>query len=229
MTRLEVIQRIIDRKKGYSYLEIGIHDGKNFFRIKAKKKTAVDPKFIFSNAIKLKWCFKNFHNFFAKYYEITSDSYFSKADVKDAFDVVFVDGLHTYDQSKRDVLNSLERLNENGVIVMHDCNPQHYAAAYPAKSLEQAINLNLPGWDGNWQGDVWKTICFLRSARKDLRVFVLDCDCGMGIITRGKSEGGLDLSEEDLTKMTFENFEENRKILLNLQDTSYLSQFLDRL
>ena len=120
MTRLEVLQKIIDTKKDCSYLEIGVHEGNTFLRIKAKKKIAVDPNVIISRVFKLKWCFRNLHNFSAKYHQCTSDSYFSRTEFMDCFDVVFIDGLHTYEQSLRDVLNSLEHLNENGVIVMQD-------------------------------------------------------------------------------------------------------------
>lgn len=225
MTRLEVLQKIIDTKKDCSYLEIGVYEGDTFLRIKAKKKVAVDPNFIIPRSFKLKWCFRNFSNFFAKYYETTSDSYFSRTE-KDYFDVVFIDGLHTYDQSLRDVMNSLEKLRPNGVIVMHDCNPLHYAAAYPAKSLEHVVQLNLPGWNGAWQGDVWKTICFLRSNRNDLQIFVMDCDDGLGIITRGQPGSCLDLNNADLSKMTYEDLEKNREMFLNLQSVSFLSEFL---
>ena len=48
MKRIEVVQRIIDRKKARTYLEIGVSNGTNFFRIRVRKKTAVDPHFRFS-------------------------------------------------------------------------------------------------------------------------------------------------------------------------------------
>ncbi|TAG85607.1 MAG: class I SAM-dependent methyltransferase, partial [Oscillatoriales cyanobacterium] len=121
------------------------------------------------------------------------------------FDVAFIDGLHTYEQSLQDVLNTLDNLNENGVIVMHDCKPPHVLAACPAQSLQAAIDMNVPGWDGNWCGDVWKTICDLRSNRKDLRVFVLDCDFGLGIVMKGKPDIDLNLSKDELDKMTYED------------------------
>jgi len=194
---------------------------------KVRNKIAVDPNFTFSRAVKFRWYRKNFYNFFAKYHESTSDNYFPRIDSTDNFDVVFIDGFHTYEQSLRDVINSLGKLNENGVIVMHDCNPLHYAAAYPAKSFEHAMQLNLPGWNGAWQGDVWKTICFLRSIRNDLRIFVLDCDCGLGIITRGEPKNCLNLSKDDLFRMTYDDLKNDREKLLNLKDESYLSAFLE--
>ena len=226
MKRIEVVQRIIDRKKARRYLEIGVANGTNFFRIRARRKTAVDPYFEFSAKRKVEWVLKNPRNLFARYCECPSDDFFASAGPADRFDVVFVDGLHTYGQSLRDVVNSLAHLEERGVIVMHDCNPQSEAAAHPAESFAQAAASNLPGWEGSWSGDVWKTICYLRSQKVDLRVFVLDADGGLGIATRGEPESPLQLTEEALDRMTYDDLARDRKSLLNLKDESYLFEFL---
>lgn len=226
MNKKEVIQKILDKKKARTYLEIGVASGNNFFQINARHKIAVDPDFKFSKKRKLKWTLKNPYNIAAKYYELSSDSYFTSAKNSYPPDVVFIDGLHTYKQSLKDVNNSLSSLEENGVIVMHDCNPLHEAAAYSADSYDHAASLNLPGWTGEWCGDVWKTICYIRSNRKDLRVFVLDCDCGLGIITRGESDDCLNISEQNIDKMTYDEFSQNRIKLLNLKDEIFLFDFL---
>ena len=227
LKRTEVIQRIIDKKKARTYLEIGVSKGGNFFRIKARRKTAVDPYFKFSRKQRIEWVLKNFHNLTAKYYRSTSDGFFSSVRSSDLFDVVFIDGLHTHRQSLKDVMNSLGKLNKNGIIVMHDCNPVNEAAAYPAESYETAVAMRLPGWAGYWSGDVWKTICSLRSQKKDLRVFVLDCDCGLGIVMKAEPDSYLHLSEEELDKMTYEDLSRERRSLLNLKDESYLFEFLN--
>lgn len=38
----------------------------------------------------------------------------------DTFDLVFVDGDHSYEQSRRDIVNSLERLRPNGLVLVDD-------------------------------------------------------------------------------------------------------------
>jgi hypothetical protein len=227
MNRIDVIQKIIDRKRARTYLEIGVDGGTSFFPIRARQKIAVDPNFKFSKLRRIKWAFRNFHNVVAKYYELTSDSYFADAKPSYCLDIVFIDGQHTYQQSLKDVGNSLNHLNERGVIIMHDCSPPHKAAAYPADSIDHAASLNLPGWTGEWCGDVWKTICYLRSHRKDLKIFVLDCDCGLGIITKGEADSCLSLTEGDLDITTYDDLAKNRKHLLNLKDESFLFKFLE--
>lgn len=227
MKRTEVIQRILDKKNTPgTYLEIGVHSGNNFFPIKARQKIAVDPHFTFPARRKIRWAFKNPSNFNARYFEITSDDYFASTKHSCQLDVVFIDGLHAYKQSLVDVNNSLKCLKEGGVIIMHDCSPPNEASAYPADSFDHAASLNLPGWTKEWCGDAWKTICYLRSNRKDLNIFVLDCDYGLGIITRGESTSSLNLSEQDIDKMTYSEFSQNRKELINLKDESYLFEFL---
>lgn len=229
MIRTEVIQKILDKSKGRTYLEIGVDRGVNFFLIKARRKIAVDPRFKFSRKDRLKWTLRNPCNATAKYYELTSDDYFARAANSCRPEVIFVDGLHTHEQSLRDVNNALSHLTEDGVIIMHDCNPPNGAAAYPADSYAHAASLNLSGWTGEWCGDVWKTVCHLRSNRNDLRIFVLDCDYGLGIITRGKAGELLDLSEQDVDEMTYDELSQDREQLLNLKDETFLSEFLETL
>lgn len=226
MTKIDIIQNIINKKQARTYLEIGVHKGHTFLRIRAKHKIAVDPYYLISARKKISWAFKNPCNFLAKYYRLPSDEFFARERFSKGLDVVFVDGLHSYQQALKDVNNSLLHLNENGVIIMDDCNPPNEAAAYPADSLDHAASLNLPGWTGEWCGDVWKTICHLRSFEKDLNVFVLDCDHGIGIITRGNSDSLLNFTEEDVNKLAYHDLANRRNELLNLKDANYIHRFL---
>ena len=229
MNRTHVIQRIIDAKDAANYLEIGVQYGANFFRIRARKKIAVDPKFSFCNFRTLILSLKYNRSKSSAYFKCTSDSYFSHPLPAAPFDVVFIDGLHTYEQSLKDVNNALEQLNDGGVIILHDCNPSTEAEAYPAQSWKNAAKLKLPGWTGDWCGDVWKTVCYLRSNRKDLKVFVLNCDLGLGIVMKGEPQSLLRLTLEELKAMTFAEFAAQRDSLLNLKNENYLADFLKTL
>jgi len=226
MKRTEVIQKIIDAIKAKTYLEIGVFRGTNFFPIKARQKIGVDPYFSFTNRRMIKWYMKNIYNILARYYEMDSDTFFTQGRIERGADVVFIDGLHTYAQSFKDVKNSLNHLNRRGIIIMHDCNPQSETAAFPAPSKAHAAALNMDGWSGEWNGDVWKTICRLRSTHNDLHVFVLDCDCGLGIITRGEPEGLLCFTPAQVDNMTYNDLAKDRQKLLNLKDEDYLFEFL---
>jgi hypothetical protein len=229
MNRTGVIQKIIDTKNAVSYLEIGVQYGANFFRIKARQKIAVDPKFTFFNFRTLVLWLKYNRSKSCAYNKCTSDEYFQQLNQAVTFDVIFIDGLHTYKQSLEDVNNALARLNDGGVIILHDCNPPSEAAAYPVDSLEDVVKQKLPGWTGDWCGDVWKTVCDLRSNRMDLKIFVLNCDLGLGIIMKGESRRCLRLTLEELNAMTFADFAARRENLLDLKSESYLADFLKTL
>lgn len=230
MTRVEVIQQLINLTSTQYYLEIGVNRGACFLNIKAPHKTAVDPNFIISLFKKLKYLFKNFKNINNHYFEVTSDDFFQEQKQwlqTYSPKVVFIDGLHTYEQSLKDVLNVLEATNDNAMIVMHDCNPLTEAAAYPAKSIFQAQEDKPAGWDGTWNGDVWKTMVYLRSMRKDLNSFVLNTDHGLGIVYKGIPENTLDFSKEAIDKLTYKDLEKNRLELLNLKPVEYFNTFLN--
>jgi hypothetical protein len=224
-----VIQEIIKKTRAKVYLEIGIHEGECFLRIRAPKKIAVDPQILISPKKKRKFYFKNLSNIFNQYFDMTSDDFFKgnhKSLNSHGLDVVFIDGLHTYEQSLMDVQNALKYLKDDGVIIMHDCNPRSEAAAYPAHSYQDAQSLNIPGFTGEWNGDAWKTIVYLRSSRKDLNVFVLDCDQGLGIIMKREPENVLPYSTEEIQHLSYKDLDSNRKHLLNLKGQEYFHEFL---
>ena len=227
MDRMEVIQRILDSGRRDTYLEIGVERGFSFMPIRAKRKIAVDPNFRRLNVIKLVSSFTGGQNL---YFEMISDEFFEHhADVigDSGIDVAFIDGLHTYNQSSRDVENSLRFLNKNGVIVMHDCNPSTRQMEYPAASYEQAVREHPPEWDRLWCGDVWKAIANLRATRSDLEVCVLDCDFGVGLIRRSTPQNRYDVPAKGLENMTYKDLERDRAAILNLREPNYLQIFLN--
>ena len=235
MNRVDAIQRVIDRKKARIYLEIGFGHGDCFFNIKAPRKIVVDPVFTFPKKRTIKQYFRSLAgNIRNRYYSMTSDDFF-KYDPERLFtaglDVAFLDGLHTYRQALRDVTNTLRVLKDDGIIVIHDCNPRSAAEACPADSYREARDAKPAGWNGFWSGDVWKTIVYLRSVRSDLGVVVLDFDMGIGIITRKPGSGGraLNYQPEEIGNLDYENLEKDRVNMLNLKDAAYLDNVLNEI
>lgn len=231
MTRSELINFILSKTKGRNYLEIGIRDGINLSMIQAENRAGVDPAYKLKKIIYIK-NYLDINTF--QLFKMTSDRFF-ETEVEKAFpngiDLVFVDGLHNYEQSLRDVENSLKYLNPKGYIVMHDCNPTQEADAFPVKSsfaeIETALSTTgIPGWTGAWNGDVWKTIAHLRASRPDLSVQTVDSDYGLGVITRASNQPLLDLDLNELQEKDYHYLVANRKSLLNLVSTEeFVRQF----
>lgn len=222
MNRIEIIKKIAEKTKVETYLEIGVEFGAVFYQIKAKRKIAVDPDFKISWKRKLADLPNRLN---AKYFRLTSDDFFAKHSSlfkRNKIDLAFVDGLHTYKQTTKDIENCLKYLSENGIIVVHDCSPPSEAAA--SSKREGAEKLS--GWQGSWCGDVWKAIVYFRSAKNNLKIFTLDCDYGLAIITKGRPENMLDYSLEEIDEMDYKFLEANREKLLNLINPFYIDEFL---
>jgi hypothetical protein len=223
MNRKKVIQTLMKGKKLSRYLEIGVFTGHIFFMIKSRFKIAVDPCFQFNPLKKSGKLFLNPFNLFNKYFEKASDDFFGEnaPDIfkNDLLEIALIDGMHEYIYALRDVENTLNYLTKNGIIVLHDCNPQKKEDAV---SFEEWKARN---FKGTWNGDVWRTILNLQSLRDDLNVFTLDCDHGLGIITRGKAKNKLNYSLQQIEQFSFEDFDANRESWINLKPADYFYEY----
>ena len=133
----------------------------------------------------------------------TSDEFFAQNNKM--FDVIFIDGLHHYDQCLKDVENSLNFLNPNGYILLHDCLPRSIA--------HQAI----PRYRGSWNGDVWKVIVNLRT-RKNLNTITCKIDMGVGIVKINKNINLLNLNNNNFKNLKFKDYYENFKQYMNIHE-----------
>ena len=181
-SRTQIIQKIINQQKYKSYLEIGCDNDENFSKIIIDKKTGIDP-------------------FKGGTLRMTSDKFFEK-NIKN-FDLIFLDGLHTYEQTIKDIDNSLRYLNINGVILIHDC--------LPTKIWNQIV----PRIYGHWNGDVWKAIVHSRTY-DHADTYTCAADHGIGIIFKRKNTNRLIIEEKDFKKLKFKHYYNNHKKFMNI-------------
>ena len=174
--RWDLIDYLIKKYDYKDYLEIGCDRDQLFSRIKLENKIGVDP-YSGGNVRK------------------TSDDFFLENNK--TFDLVFNDGLHTYAQVKKDILNSVKFLNTNGIILVHDCLPDTMS--------KQAV----PRYKMQWNGDVWKAIVDLRQ-KEDLDIYTCEMDQGIGIITKKKNSSLLSLNKP-IHKIKFKDYFYNYK------------------
>lgn len=234
LKRYHLIQQAINhvktKKKNVNYLEIGVQTGLCFFKIKAEKKLAVDPNFIIKITKRVKAYAKNWSNFNNQFYELTSDDFFKNhsktINTIGGLDVIFIDGLHLYEQVVIDIENSLKHLNEGGIILLHDCNPAFEAAAIRGMSPAEVRETNPPGWTGEWNGDVWKALVQIRSEHDDLQVMVFDCDYGIGFVRKGKPEEVLPFNKTEIEALNYQDLAKNRAYYLNLKDAEQFDKYL---
>lgn len=192
MTRSDIINSLIKKHDYKSYLEIGVNTpaqpGYNWVNVKIDLKHGVDPEVDTT-------------------YKMTSDEFFEKH-ISQKYDFIFVDGLHIFDQCYRDIINSLNYLNDNGTIMAHDTNPLSEITQRP----ERVTDI--------WHGDVWKAVVKLRLVNENVEIYTIDTDEGCSIIKKGKQELLKlkdDIKEEDMYH--YEVLDAHRKKLLNLITT----------
>ena len=182
--RWDLIQNIIDKKRYDNYLEIGCDKDQSFSKIKVKNKIGVDP--VSGGNIRS-----------------TSDQFFRTNTSK--FDIIFIDGLHHYEQVIKDVNNSLQILNDNGFILLHDCLPRSVA--------HQAI----PRYRGSWNGDVWKALVELRT-RSDLDTYTCQIDFGVGIVQKKKNTEILFFEKKNFKRLKFSDYYHNFNSFMRVID-----------
>jgi len=138
VTRIEVIQQAISRLRCRKYLEIGVRDGECFCSLTVAEKIGVDP------VAPQPAVLAEMRKPGVQYFSLTSDDFFQQAATQvlaDGVDVVFIDGLHTYEQAYRDCSNALKYLTPGGLILLHDCLPRSEVEAQPARNNEDAMRI----------------------------------------------------------------------------------------
>jgi hypothetical protein len=159
------INKLLSLTSAQRYLEIGVSEGKTFHQIMGKEKVAVDPKFLFSFGHQTNNSY---------YFEEVSDEFFEGDFVSEKyFDVIFLDGLHEYQQTYRDFLNALKHLAPNGFILMDDVfpidefsfnpNPQEAILGRRLSIAPKVLH------DFSWNGDVFKTIALIHDYHPEIQ------------------------------------------------------------
>jgi len=174
--RWDLIEYLVKKNNYSKYLEIGCDQNQLFSRVKVQNKIGVDP-------------------YSGGNIRLTSDNFFLQN--KNKFEIVFIDGLHKYEQVKKDILNSIKCLTENGIILVHDCLPDSLG--------KQAV----PRYKMKWNGDVWKAIVDLRQ-NEDLEIYTCEIDQGIGIIQKKKNSSVLKINKP-IREIKFKDYYYNYK------------------
>ena len=181
--RWDLIEYLINKYNYSDYLEIGCDQDQLFSKVRIKNKTGVDP--ISGGNIRK-----------------TSDEFFREN--KNKFDIIFIDGLHTYNQVKKDILNSISCLKDEGIVLVHDCMPDSLS--------KQAV----PRYRMSWNGDVWKAIVDLRQ-NENLEIYTCKIDQGLGVIKKKRNSSILKL-EKNIKDLKFKDYYKNYVKYLRVVD-----------
>jgi hypothetical protein len=174
--RIAVVNKLLSKFENPFYLEIGCAGNDLFNSLPIPNKTGVDPS---SGGTIRK----------------TSDEFFRSNNTK--YDVIFIDGLHTYEQVRRDVINSINSLNKGGWIAIHDMLPRDW--------IEHHVPVISKG---TWTGDVWK-VGFELTKTHGIDFKILKIDHGIGLIKKTHDQVYLEDFRVNLLNKEFDYFFEN--------------------
>jgi hypothetical protein len=174
--RIAIINLICTGRGCEDYLEIGCNTNECFDAIIAKNKIGVDPER-------------------GGTHRLTSDQFFSACGNR-KFDIIFIDGWHTYEQARRDVINSLQHISIGGWIVLHDMFPRNWR--------EEHVPVVFPVW----LGDVWK-VGFELAGSPDVDFKLLKIDHGVGVVRVLKENPSIPDLRTELQPKRFQYFYEN--------------------
>ena len=199
MLRSQVVQALLDLYERPRYLEVGVHSGETFFPIRAAEKVAVDPAFRFDVAAAAK------ADPTSRFHPVPSDSYFLKlCPADERFDVVFLDGLHTFEQTLRDLMNALARTRPDSVIVIDDVLPSGPAAAI--RDLDEFLRLHaaVPGTPDAWMGDVYRLVWFIAVFMPMWSYATVAENHGQLVLWRSpRPEGGPETTVEAVSRVSY--------------------------
>jgi len=175
--RIAVINLIISLRQGCeNYLEIGCKTNESFNSIVASNKVGVDPER-------------------GGTHRMTSDAFFAQCGDR-RFDIIFIDGDHSYEQARRDVVNALRHLPVGGWLVLHDMFPRNWREAHKDQISQF------------WTGEVWKVAFdLIQSTNVDFRIIKIDH--GVGVVRKLRTDTQLPDSSSVLSGQTFRFFYEN--------------------
>jgi len=174
LNRADMINMIAKKIGAKTYLEIGVQTGKTFRAVNVADKIGVDPDPQWKDQTHI----------------MGSDQFFEQLEDDEKFDIIFVDGLHQWEQVVRDLANSIEHLAPGGVILVDDCAPKH-----KAYQTRQPTALH-------WTGDVWRAWLRYRSKMGLRGWFSCTYDVAFGLGILHQYGPATELSDEQQNLMT---------------------------
>lgn len=214
MFRTEVLNRLITAFHYRAYLEIDQKGCRDFDAIECSGKVGVGHGSRYAAYTNGKKLVMDDPRILA----VKTDDFFNEMlSPNVAFDIVFVDGDHEYEQARRDIANSLQHLAPGGCLVVHDVLPPD----------NQRIEPYRPPRAGIWYGESWRAYLELLTRVPWFR-FALDTDDSFGCIWPSMPTLKPLTLEKSVTDVAFEELQVNAKEWLRLRSVEMFKAWLER-
>ena len=153
MHHSDFIARMTSIYRPNLYLELGLYKGETWKKVSPFCKNMVGVDIVD-------------HNLEGEIYIETTDYFFSHFQKK--IDMAFIDADHSFESAKKDFINCYNLLNDGGVIMMHDTDPE-------------SDHL----FSSGYCGDSYKIVSFLENNFENINILTLPItEAGLSIITK---------------------------------------------
>lgn len=136
-----------------TYLEVGVFRGTTLEAVDVPFRAGVDPVARFDTKRLPPG---------VKMFESDSDTFFSNLDSRVKFDLIYLDGLHEWKQTLRDLANALLHSHSYSMILLDDVEPADALSSLPDMGTSLALRQAEGIEEERWQGDVFKVLVFLQ-------------------------------------------------------------------
>jgi hypothetical protein len=201
------IARLAHALDARRYLEIGVSAGDTFRGIDIADRTGVDPKFMFPIA---QYADLNTH-----FHETTSDAFFETLPIDTTFDIYFIDGLHTFEQTLRDFCNAVTHSHPRTVWLLDDTEPCDVYSTDPVASRALFFRHRTGDLSVAWHGDVFKLVYYIHDFMPKLNYRTLVGDNPQTLVWRSSSDRRSPRfnSLETISRMTYFDMTDHIDIL----------------
>lgn len=206
----ERIARLGAIRPAARYLEIGVSKGETFLAVDIATRHAVDPHFRFDT--------RPHETGSVRFFPVTSDAYFAgpgPAGLK--FDIVFLDGLHTFEQTFRDFCASMAHAHDDTVWIIDDVFPSDVFSAHPSQEAALAYRQMHGRGSRLWHGDVYKCVFAIHDffPNMSFRTFAPGSDNPQTVLVRRPRPDFRPRFDdlEKISRLDYYGFWENRELL----------------
>lgn len=198
---------IHDNLKPRSYLEVGLAKGRSLSAVGPHTlSVGVDPAFDITHSIVSP----------TRLFRMTSDTFFQAFKSEELFgqkvDLCFLDGLHHFEQTFRDLVHVARHTHEKSVVAIHS-----------TISVHEIATLRNPVTDF-WTGDVWKMVYLINEFFPNLEMWTIPTYPSGLTILKGFDGTSPEHSvwerrAEEIVEKPFIPLDAELRTLLNIRDT----------
>lgn len=214
--RISALSAINDSRR---YLEIGVEQGATFNSVSIPDRTGVDlslAKYVEPEGGMPPG---------SRLHEESSDQFFQNS-ATGVYDLIFIDGFHTAEQTFRDFSSSLAVSGPSTIWLIDDVVPSSPISAVPDLTRWHQLRSALASDEWQWHGDVYRAILMIRTAFVQFNVAtIVDCGKAQTVVWRsGLRSLPLNMGWEQISRYSYFDLVSDLSVLKAGQEKEILEQ-----